>query len=140
MRVKILSSLHTARHLKILHIGKYFSPFSGGLENYMRDAMVALARRSIASIALVHRHSFSFRTTDETFAASGHTFHIIRTGMWARLLYTPISPSFPWHLQRIIKIAKPDILHLHLPTLLYSGRWHCRRHGIYPGLCIGIQM
>lgn len=102
--------------MKILHVGKYFSPFSGGLENYMRDAMVALARRGIASIALVHRHSLSFRTTDETFTASGHRFHVIRTGMWARILYTPISPAFAWHLRRIIKLAKPDILHLHLPN------------------------
>ena len=29
--------------LKILHVGKYFSPFSGGVENYMRDAMLALS-------------------------------------------------------------------------------------------------
>ena len=82
----------------------------------MRDAMVALAQRGIASIALVHRHSLSLRTTDETFTASGHKFHVIRTGMWARFLYTPISPAFPWHLRRIIKIASPDILHLHMPN------------------------
>jgi len=82
----------------------------------MRDAMVALARRGIESAALVHRHSLSFKTLIETFAASGHTFNIVRTGMWARLLYTPISPAFPWHLRRLIKTFKPDILHLHLPN------------------------
>jgi rhamnosyl/mannosyltransferase len=102
--------------LKILHIGKYFSPFSGGLENYMRDAMVALAQRGFASIALVHRHSLSLKTLDETFTASGHRFHVVRTGMWARLLYTPISPSFPWHLRRLIHLCKPEILHLHMPN------------------------
>ena len=82
----------------------------------MRDAMVALAQRGLASIALVHRHSLSLRTLDETFTASGHKFHVVRTGMWARLLYTPISPSFPWHLRRLISLCKPDILHLHLPN------------------------
>jgi len=82
----------------------------------MRDAMVALARRGIKSAALVHRHSLSFNTLDETYAASGHTFNIVRTGMWARLLYTPISPAFPWRLRRLIKTFKPDILHLHLPN------------------------
>ena len=102
--------------MKILHVGKYFPPFNGGLENYMRDAMVALARRGIASIALVHQHSLSFGTIDETFTASGQKFQVIRTGMWARFLFTPISPAFPWHLRRIIKIAKPDILHLHMPN------------------------
>lgn len=82
----------------------------------MRDAMVALARRGITSIALVHRHSLSFKTIDETFAASGHRFRVIQTGTWARLLFTPISPMFPWHLRRVIKSTKPHILHLHLPN------------------------
>ena len=102
--------------MKILHVGKYFSPFSGGLENYMRDAMVALGRRGVESAALVHRHSISLKTSDETFSADGHSFHVIRTGMWARLLFTPISPSFPWHFRALIKSFKPDILHLHLPN------------------------
>ena len=45
--------------LKILHVGKYFSPFSGGVENYMRDAMLALGRLGIETAALVHRHALS---------------------------------------------------------------------------------
>jgi glycosyltransferase involved in cell wall biosynthesis len=106
----------TARYLRVLHIGKYFPPFSGGVENYMRDAMVALAKRGIDSIALVHRHSFSLRSREELVTASGHQLNVTRTGMWARLLYTPISPTFPWHIRRLIKSARPDILHLHLPN------------------------
>ena len=94
--------------LKILHVGKYFSPFSGGLENYMRDAMVALGRRGIESAALVHRHSLSLKTIDETFSADGHNFHVVRTGMWARLLFTPISPGFPWHFRRLIRGSVRD--------------------------------
>ena len=82
----------------------------------MRDAMAALARRGISSTALVHRHSLSFKTKDGTFAADGHTFRVIRTGMWARFLFTPISPTFPWHLRRLIKDTQPDILHLHMPN------------------------
>ena len=102
--------------LKILHVGKYFAPFSGGVENYMRDAMLALKRLGIESTALVHRHSLSLKTLDETVTVGGNTFNIVRTGMWARLLYTPISPAFPWHLRRLIKASKPDILHLHMPN------------------------
>jgi len=102
--------------LKVLHIGKYFSPFSGGLENYLRDAMVALAQRGVDSAALVHRHSLSLKTSKETFNAAGHTFPVVRTAMWAKLLFAPISPGFPWHLQRLVKSFRPDILHLHLPN------------------------
>lgn len=82
----------------------------------MRDAMVALAKHGIASIALVHRHSLSLKSCDENLAVSGHQFGVTRVGMWARLLYTPISPAFPWHLHRIIRARRPDILHIHLPN------------------------
>lgn len=82
----------------------------------MRDAMVALGRRGVISAALVHRHTLSLKTRDETFTAGGHHFHIVKTGMWTRLLFTPVSPSFPWHLRRLIKTFKPDILHLHMPN------------------------
>jgi rhamnosyl/mannosyltransferase len=32
------------------------------------------------------------------------------------LLFAPISPAFPWHLRRLIRSIRPDILHLHLPN------------------------
>jgi hypothetical protein len=60
--------------LKILHVGKYFQPFCGGLENYMRDAMSALGRHGIESVALVHKHSVSYGTVDETITAGKADF------------------------------------------------------------------
>lgn len=82
----------------------------------MRDAMVALGRCGVKSAALVHKHSLSLKTSDEIFIVNGQGFQIVRTGMWARLLFTPISPAFLWHLWRYIRTFKPDILHLHLPN------------------------
>jgi len=102
--------------MKILHIGKYFSPFSGGLENYMRDVMVALGRHGVDSAAIVHRHSLSLKTSNEIYSVDDRDFQVVRTAMWAKLLFTPVSPGFPWHLRRLIKTFRPDILHLHLPN------------------------
>ncbi|MFC1605636.1 glycosyltransferase [Pseudomonadota bacterium] len=102
--------------MNILHIGKYFPPFRGGLENYLRDLMVALGRRGIACTALVHRHDWSFSTRDESVSLDGREFRVVRTGTWATLLFTPLSPAFPWHLRRLIRADKPDILHLHMPN------------------------
>ena len=82
----------------------------------MRDAMVALARRGIDSAALVHQHLISLRTDKRSFEADGYRFQLVRTGLWARLLYTPISPAFPFEMLRLIKSSKADILHLHLPN------------------------
>jgi len=102
--------------VKILHVGKYFSPFRGGLENYMHDLMVALGKRGVSTAALVHRHTRSLRTLDETFSAGGQSFQVVRTGAIARILFTPISPAFTWRLRRLIRSFEPDILHLHLPN------------------------
>ena len=102
--------------LKVLHIGKYFPPFSGGLENYMHDAMSALGRCGIESVALVHRHSLSFKTIDEIFTAGEEKFRVVRVGRITQLLFTPISPAFPWRMRKLIKSFKPDVLHLHLPN------------------------
>jgi len=102
--------------LKILHIGKYFPPFHGGLENYMRDLMVALGRRGIKNAALVHRHDSSLFTLDEIVRFDAQDLRVVRSGTWTKLLFAPISPAFPWHLRRLIAALKPDILHLHMPN------------------------
>jgi glycosyltransferase involved in cell wall biosynthesis len=102
--------------LKVLHIGKFFPPFNGGVENYMLDAMTALERHGIETTALVHNHTMSFRTIDEIFTFGKVSLKVVRVGRFAQLLYTPISPAFPWYLRRLIKSFKPDVLHLHLPN------------------------
>ncbi len=78
--------------------------------------MVALARRGVESAALVHRHSFSLKNQVEDYVVEGHRFKLVRAAMWARLLFTPISPAFPWLLRNFIREFKPDVLHLHLPN------------------------
>jgi len=82
----------------------------------MRDAMVALGRQGVESAALVHRHSLSLGTSNESFTVGDNSFQVIRTGLWARFLFTPISPGFPLQFRRLIRSFKPDILHLHLPN------------------------
>lgn len=87
----------------------------------MHDLMVALGRRGVKSSAVVHRHQWSIRSSRETWSAAGQDFQIVRAGRWAEVLYTPISPAFPWHLRREIKLLRPDALHIHMPNL--SAFW-----------------
>ena len=102
--------------LKVLHIGKYFAPFNGGLENYQRDAMVALADHGVESAALVHQHELTLKSSEETVPAHGLDLPLIRVATWFKLLFTPISPGFPSRLSRLIKSFQPDLLHLHMPN------------------------
>ncbi len=82
----------------------------------MRDAMTALQRQGVGCAALVHRHALSLRSKSETIASGDQSFRVVRTAVWGRLLFTPLSPTFPLHLRRLIRRFKPDILHLHLPN------------------------
>jgi glycosyltransferase involved in cell wall biosynthesis len=107
--------------VKILHVGKYFPPYCGGMETYLRDLMAGLARRNIDNSALVHQSDISFKSRHERYNASGRELPVTRAAVWARLLFTPVSPTFPWLLKRAIKQQKPDVLHLHLPNV--SAFW-----------------
>jgi rhamnosyl/mannosyltransferase len=103
--------------LRILHIGKFFPPFAGGMEYFLRDLLLALQNQGIEVAALVHdhlsprQHRFSNYPQDAEWP-----FPVYRAPCYGRLLYTPISPQFPLWLRRTIREFKPDLLHLHLPN------------------------
>ena len=102
--------------MKVLHIGKYFSPFKGGMENYLLDTMATLCRRGVKCAALVHQHDLRFKHSDEEFNTDGSHFRVVRAGVILRLLYTPISPLFPLLLHKLLQEFQPDVLHIHLPN------------------------
>lgn len=78
--------------------------------------MIALAGRGIQSAALVHRHQRSFSGGEETLQVHGLDLPVNKAATWTKLLFTPVSPGFPWRLSRMIKSFRPDIVHLHLPN------------------------
>ena len=91
------------------------------METYLRDLMVAQSRQGMESCALVHQSDITLRNQSESFEGGEHKLTIIRAAVWARFLFTPISPLFPWLLSRMIRQRKPDIFHLHMPNV--SAFW-----------------
>lgn len=86
------------------------------METYLRDLTTALEQQDIHSIALVHASPQG--NQDEPVGSATKVF---RVPVWANLLFTPISPSFPWCLNRLIKNEAPTVLHLHMPNV--SAFW-----------------
>ena len=107
--------------MRILHLGKYFPPYAGGMETYLRDLMAAQARQGLEPAALVHRSSISLHSEEELYPAGEERLPVTRAAVWARFLFTPLSPTFPWLLRRHIQQHKPDILHIHMPNV--SAFW-----------------
>ena len=98
--------------MRVLHIGKFYPPFAGGMENFMGDLLPALERRDIHTAALVHGHEFGRRAVYNNDMAAG----VHRVPCYGSLLYAPISPGFALALRREIHAFRPDILHMHLPN------------------------
>lgn len=107
---------NAATALIILHVGKFFPPFRGGLELYLRDLVAALGALGVTSAILVHRHDRSVRAEEDAVALGGRPVRLVRAGTWFTLLFAPVSPAFPLLLRRLIATTRPDLLHLHLPN------------------------
>jgi rhamnosyl/mannosyltransferase len=99
-------------NIRAVHIGKYYPPFAGGIENFTADLVIGLQNRRVDCAAIVHQHDSAIMkpTTED-----GPPL-ILRAPTHGQLIYAPISPSFPILLHQIIKRFKPDLLHIHMPN------------------------
>jgi len=96
--------------MRVLHIGKFYPPFAGGIEYFLADLLPALQRHGVTPAALVHAHA------KPACPSSQAGIPIYRAPCYGRLLYAPLSPQFPFWLNRIIREFQPACLHLHLPN------------------------
>ncbi len=98
--------------MRILHIGKYYSPYAGGMEVFLKDLLGAQKKMGLDVAALVHHHHGGKASSRETVAG----VPIIRAAIWRKLLYAPISLSFPLVLRKTVQCFRPHLLHLHFPN------------------------
>lgn len=106
--------------MRILHLGKYYPPYQGGIESFMHALLPALALQSVESLALVHAHAPSGRMGQSGRTSEGPV-SVWRVPCWGSLLYAPVSPAFPVWLERALVEFQPDVLHIHVPNT--SGFW-----------------
>ena len=103
--------------MKILHIGKFFHPYHGGMENFLTDLTLEQSLQGNDVSVLVHHH--------QPLAASTHSrtgaVEVTRMLSLGQLIYAPVSPSFGLHVRSLLSSFNPDVIHLHLPNL--SAFW-----------------
>ena len=91
--------------LRILHVGKFFPPYMGGMEVFLADLIEAQRSQGSEAVALVHGTPLP-----------DDPHWLIRVPVQFNLVYAPIAIGFRSALGRAIRTFQPDVLHLHLPN------------------------
>jgi len=97
---------------RILHISKYYPPYSGGIEDVCRSLVDGIPEYEQRVLC------FNDNSEDRTDEVNGIT--ITRVGIWREVARQPISFHFVSVLRSILRDYRPHIVHLHLPNPLIS--------------------
>lgn len=99
---------------KVLHIGKYYHPFRGGIEKVNQDIVeCASYQAEVNSLVLAH-HS---ETGQATCYEKINGVEIRKVAIKKIVAYAPISPDFLKELNQAIADFDPDLIHIHMPNL-----------------------
>lgn len=90
---------------RVLHVGKFYPPYRGGMESFLADLIEQQRANGIDARAVVHGNPLA---DDPPW--------IIRVPVQITLVFAPIALGFPLALHRAIRAFKPDVLHLHMPN------------------------
>ena len=98
--------------MRVLHVGKALPPAPGGMETYLADLLRAQVKQGLEVAAPVHEWPGVPAPHEPSFGRA----RIYICPSHGQLVYAPLSPGFPWMLQRAIETFRPQLLHLHLPN------------------------
>ena len=93
------------RPLRVLHVGKYYPPYRGGMESFLADLVEQQRASGIDAHAIIHGDPLP---DDPPW--------LTRVPVQVTLVFAPIALGFPFALRRMIRDLQPDVLHLHMPN------------------------
>lgn len=103
--------------MKVLHIGKYFPPFIGGIENHTAWLIQELNKVIRADILVAND---CFKTTQEEY----HGGQLTRVAELTNVFSTSLCPTMPFVLRDLMKKQDYDILHIHFPNpMAHLASW-----------------
>lgn len=94
---------------KILHISKYYYPFSGGTEQIARDCVLALKKDYEQKV-------IAFNDGTEDAIDTVDDVEITKCGCFAKISAQSLSLSYKKHLHDLMSNFKPDIVIFHYPN------------------------
>ncbi len=106
---KLLSKGTEEKMQRILHVSKYYYPFSGGTEQIARDCVLALKDQYEEKVI-----AFNDDKKDTIEEIDG--IEVIKCGCFARISAQSLSKSYASKLKNVMKKFNPDIVIFHYPN------------------------
>jgi len=94
---------------KVLHISKYYYPFSGGTEQIARDCVLALKD-------YYEQKVIAFNDTKENGRGKVDDVEVVKCGTFAKISSQSLSVSYGKKLKKILEKYQPDIIIFHYPN------------------------
>ena len=109
--------------MKILHVGKYYPPYKGGMETALQNlAEGLLDAQCEVSLIVAGHHSVDSREVIHG-PDSGRAGTLIRAAVGGVVNSQPLTPNLVSLLRREVALFRPDVVHLHLPNPLAAAAW-----------------
>lgn len=101
--------------MNILHLGKYYPPYHGGMEHYLQDLAETQVTQGHQVTVLVHNHSFG-KFFSQTRREQINGVNVIRIQSTRPIFFTPFMWRLGKTLKGLLKSQQFDLLHLHWPN------------------------
>ncbi len=101
--------------MNIVHIGKFYPPYRGGMESYLCDLAAEQVRQGHQVTVIVHNHDWgalTSKTTEEVIEG----VNVIRLKSLKPFLHTPIMLGLNRRIKQLINADKANLIHLHSPN------------------------
>lgn len=109
--------------MRILHIGKYYPPYLGGMETVLRNLTEGLLDTGCAVTVLSAGDGPRMIREEVAGPLTGRRGRLVRASVYGHLNSQPLTLTLPGLIRSEIARLEPDLVHLHLPNPLAAASW-----------------
>ncbi len=107
--------------MHILHLGKYYPPYRGGMETILQAMAEGLLDAGCDVTVVVAAEGGTGSSEEMHGPRTGHAGRLLRTARLGLVNSQPLTPALPGVVRRELAFGGVDVLHVHLPNPLAAG-------------------
>ncbi len=109
--------------MRILHLGKYYAPYHGGMETVLQNQAEGLLEAGVQVRVIVAGQGNLDTSESMSQRITRNDALLIRAGNWGHLQSQPLTFNLFSLLRRQLAEFRPDLVQLHLPNPLAAAVW-----------------